>query len=580
MGVHALGDDVRRELERLRRELGRDLDEVRGLVPFAPITDEIAELERDVEAQLGRVRAAAVITLVGATGAGKSTLLNALVGRAIAREGESRPTTRAPVVYRPIDADVTRLLAGLPGETPLVIDYEPDLGGPWREQILIDAPDINSIAAEHREVVRVLASRSDVLLVVAHRQSVSELASVTFVDAFAGRRGMIFVLNRADELTEDARAELVAKIRELAAERWLAPDASVIATSARLARTQTNVPGWGELCTRLYELVNEGILGRVRRHNAIGTAARLADRIDEHAGLALAELAELERSGPEGLARWRTAVEELVAERLALRRAQVRELLWNEAARRWDGPGGWALRVGGLSSLGLGAGALLVRRNPLLAAGAAAGAFAADRARDFLRERSLSDAGTLLPSASELESVYRESLASARLCAARLSGSPESMGVPDSARLSTLALSATTAAWDELVERDLARAAERGSPALLRWLIDLPVYAFGGWIVYRAAIGILSTHALGLDLLIDAMIVLVAWLFLGRTLVRGLLALRCAGLLGAVRARFADALDRATNEELTTLGAEIEKKRSALERLRLLEDHWRNRIEG
>jgi energy-coupling factor transporter ATP-binding protein EcfA2 len=580
MGVHALGDDVRRELERLRRELGRDLEEVRGLLPFAEIADEIAELERDIEAQLGRVRAAAVITLVGATGAGKSTLLNALVGRAIAREGESRPTTSAPVVYRPVDADVRRLLAGLPGEAPLVIDYEPDLGGPWREQILIDAPDINSIAAEHREVVRVLASRSDVLLVVAHRQSVSELASVSFVDAFAGRRGMLFVLNRADELTEDAREELLAKIRELAAERWHAPGASVIATSARLSRTQANVPGWDELCDRLYELVNEGILGRVRRHNAIGTAARLAERIEQRAGAALEALDELERAGPDGLARWRSAVETLVTERLALRRTQVRELLWSEAARRWDGPGGWALRAGGLASLGLGAGALLVRRNPLLAAGAAAGAFAADRARDFVRERALSDAGTLLPGATELESLYRESFAPARLAAARLAGSPESMGVPESARLSALALTATAAAWDELVERDLARAAERGSPFLLRWTIDLPVYAFAGWIVYRAAIGIVSTHVLGFDLLIDALILLLAWLFLGRTLVRALLALRCQGLLGAVRSRFADALESGTGEELTVLNDSVARKREALSRLRELEKHWRARIEG
>ena len=326
--------------------------------------------------------------------------------------------------------------------------------------------------------------------------------------------------------------------------------------------------------------MNEGILGRVRRHNAIGTAARLAERIENARHLLAKRSASFERAGPEGLARWRSAVEALVTERLALRRTQVRELLWNEAARRWDGPGGWALRAGGLSSLGLGAGALLVRRNPLLAAGAAAGAFAADRARDFVRERSLSDAGTLLPGAAELESIYRESLAPARLGAARLAGSPESMGVPESAHLSTLALTATTAAWEELVERDLGRAAERGSPLLLRWTIDLPVYAFAGWIVYRAAIGIVSTHVLGLDLLIDAMILLLAWLFLARTLVRALLALRCNGLLGAVRARFADSLEDATKDELATLLAEVARKRTALDRLTSLEEHWRSRIEA
>ena len=70
---------------------------------------ELDRLLADLDRQIARVQRAAVITLVGATGAGKSTLLNALAGRRIAQEGVDRPTTRRPVIYAPLDADVGEL---------------------------------------------------------------------------------------------------------------------------------------------------------------------------------------------------------------------------------------------------------------------------------------------------------------------------------------------------------------------------------------------------------------------------------------------------------------------------------------
>ena len=101
---------VRTALAGLRTELTRDLEQARGLAAVDATAPEIAELEADLDRPLDRVQDAAVITLVGATGAGKSTLLNALVGRDVAQEGEQRPTTAAPVVYRPGDADLRDLI--------------------------------------------------------------------------------------------------------------------------------------------------------------------------------------------------------------------------------------------------------------------------------------------------------------------------------------------------------------------------------------------------------------------------------------------------------------------------------------
>lgn len=574
------GSRGRRALRDLRSELDHDLAGATDLAAVDARRLDVEELVADLDRQLARVRSAAVITLVGATGAGKSTLLNALVGRAVAVEGETRPTTRAPVVYRPLDAGVRELLDGLPGEAPVVVDYDPGPGGPWQEQILIDAPDINSVADLHREVVRMLAGRSDVLVVVLHRQSASEQASVEFVDVFAGRRGMIFVLNRADELTDHAREELVAQVRRLARERWQAPEAPVIALSARAAQTRPNTPGWAELTSELQGLVNSGILGRVRRHNCIGTVARLARVFGAARDEGAATFDELAEALPAGLSAWTSHVTAEVRERLDLRRAGIKELLWAEAARHWDGPGGWALRAGGLGALGLGAGAVLARRNPLLAAGAAAGALAADRVKGALRERRLSDASALSPAHGESEAWYREDLGRARLLAARLCGAPTALGVPGLEELQVDAHEAIEDVWSRFVERDLPAEARAGARWFVRWPVDLPVYAFCGWIVWSAAKGFYHGEFAGLDFLVNALLLLLAWLFVARSLVRAGLSAKSRSMVAALRSRLENALSEAAARRAETAEARWRASREALDRLADAEARWRSRLEG
>lgn len=571
--------DLTRVLERLRRELAGDVEALSRLRPVAARRDELDVLLGDLEQQLDRVRRAAVVTLVGATGAGKSTLLNALVGRPIAVEGESRPTTSAPVIYRPRDADVRELMEGLPGDEPAIVDYDPEGGGPWRGQILVDAPDVNSIATEHREVVRALATRSDVLVVVAHRQSISELASVEFVDLFAGRRRMLFLLNRADELTPTARAELLAELSRLASERWNAPDATCLAVSARRAKEDPEDPGWPALCAALTELVDEGRLGRVRRLNALGTAEAIGAVFAELDGDGLgAELDALEGSLRSGLEEWRGVLDAELAARLELREADLRAMLWDEAARRWEGPGGWALRVGGLSAIGFGAGAALARRNPIVAAGAALGGLAADRAREGARARSVRDVAGLLPGASDLEGAWRASLGEARLAASRLAAEPGVLAVPDGATLSERAADAVDEGWSRLLERELPAAARAGARPLLRWSVDLPVYALGAWVVTRAAVGFFRGEYAGLDFLVNAGLLLLAWLFLGRTLARSLLAGSARSLTGATRVDVTQRLAAVAERSAEPTRAAIEPLREALGRTRELGRRWRARL--
>ncbi|MHC4894344.1 MAG: dynamin family protein, partial [Planctomycetota bacterium] len=205
-------------MSRLRARLEAEVGELAVLRPMADASIELEDLIADLDRQLARATDTGILVLVGSTGAGKSTLLNALAGSPIAMSGETRPTTRTPTVYAPRDADLTNLLAGLDVE-PEVVRFDPDSGRRLGDQVLVDAPDTNSVAKEHRATVRQLAERADVLVVVEHRQSVVEDSTISFLGDFAGRRELVLVLNRSDELTTDARDELSEQLRRIAVER-------------------------------------------------------------------------------------------------------------------------------------------------------------------------------------------------------------------------------------------------------------------------------------------------------------------------------------------------------------------------
>jgi len=575
----SIQEQLASRLSLLCAELDEDIEKVRVLSAFGRHKDRIERLRADLSRQLDRVDQAPVITLVGATGAGKSTLLNALVGKQIALEGTERPTTRRPVIYAPRDADLSELVAGLPGEEPDVVRYDAKAGEIWSEQVLIDAPDVNSIASEHRDVVQTLADKSDILLVVMHRQSVVEDASVSFVDHFAGRRAMLFVLGRADELTEDSRNDLLASMRELAINRFETPDAPIFALSAREAQTDRLSHDWPKLTTALTDYVKEGVLGGVRRHNALGTAAALQDVFAEFADEQRMALSELPPQIESGLGELASKTAEEVALRLSLRRADLASTLWNETAKRWDGPGGWTLRAGGLSGLGVGAGLLVARRNPLLAAGTAAGSYAVSKLKQSAERRRVVDVAEIFPTASEFESWYLDAMGPARRGAALLTGSTTAFGLPDSNTAVELLAPRVADEWNNLIERDLPAAAEKSAVNNLRILFDLPVYALGVYIVYLAAVGYWSGEFIGMDFLVNTALLLLAYLFAVRTLCRRILGGRAKKLLAEVITRSRQSMIAAGSSAHEELCDRTQQVSDSLERLTGLEERWRNEFQ-
>lgn len=571
---------LRRRILDLRDQLQQDLQDVGDLAGIKTRRSEVESLLADLDRQLERVRRPPVITLVGATGAGKSTLLNALTGSQIAKEGEDRPTTRVPVVYAPKPADLGSLTKELPTQ-PKVVRYESgSQSDRWTEQILIDAPDVNSIAAEHLELVKALADRSDVLVAVLHRQSVVEKAAVSFLESFRGRRRILFVLNRADELTGEARAMLLQQIRWLATERLQVSKPQVVAISAKEAQTQTGVYGWRELCEALQGFVGNQNLDSVRTLNAVGTAAHLQQHFHHAKQLTEEQLTDLPGKTAHGLDALSEYVCADLKSRLELKRTDVGSLLWSETGKRWDGPCGWFLRSGGLSGLGLGAGAFLARRNPVIAAGAAGAAVATSKVRQAARKRRVAGgAETLLPSESDFEAWYGETLGEPRLHAAQLAGSPNAFGIPTAEQTQDRMEKVIEDGWTDLVDRNLPAAAERSVLKPVRWALDIPVYAFGAWVVWGAIKGFFVANYLGVDYLLNAAIILLVYLFVVRFFMRRYLLLRTRKLLASVLTDAKGKMAENTTRIREEVQSEMDQTEATLRRLSTLEKNWRTSLE-
>jgi predicted nucleic acid-binding OB-fold protein len=134
----------------------------------------VGQLDDYVLPRLRRLDAPLLAVVGGSTGAGKSTLVNSLVGHEVSAPGVLRPTTRSPVlVCHPDDvrwfAD-KRILPGLSRTSGASTDHRTLHLGESKNLsaglALLDAPDIDSVVRENRELAAQLLAAADLWLFV------------------------------------------------------------------------------------------------------------------------------------------------------------------------------------------------------------------------------------------------------------------------------------------------------------------------------------------------------------------------------------------------------------------------------
>ena len=216
---------------------GRDLLQRRD--PTTALTDRVRALREAAEACEGRVSAevvdeayrvglqvdrrlalsggATVVALAGATGSGKSSTFNALTGSDLATVGVRRPTTSVSMAATWGEDAGEELLDWLQVRRRHVVGASA-AGGPELDGlVLLDLPDHDSTAAEHRTEVDRLVALVDVLVWVVDPQKYADAAlHERYLRPLAGHAAvMLVVLNQVDTLTPDARAACLRDLRRL-----------------------------------------------------------------------------------------------------------------------------------------------------------------------------------------------------------------------------------------------------------------------------------------------------------------------------------------------------------------------------
>lgn len=151
-----------------------------------------------------------VVAVFGPTGSGKSTLVNTLVGREISATGVLRPTTTRAVVWvHQRHAEAVRQILG--AEVTLVEDDHPVLDF----LALVDTPDIDSVATDHRRQTLEILEAADVALAVTTPQRYADAVPWDVLgDLTARALEVTVVVNRASRRAAGAVIDLVGLLRD------------------------------------------------------------------------------------------------------------------------------------------------------------------------------------------------------------------------------------------------------------------------------------------------------------------------------------------------------------------------------
>jgi hypothetical protein len=191
------------------------------------LKEMVDQLEDYVIPRVTTLEAPLLTVVGGSTGAGKSTLVNSLVGHKVTQPGLLRPTTRSPVlVHNPDDAvwfGADRLLPDLERvdhatTDPAALQLVPADAVPPGLAIL-DAPDVDSVVEENRELAAQLLAAADLWLFVTSAARYADQVPWEFLRQAAERSTAVAIV--LDRTPEDAVQTVATHLARMLASRGL-----------------------------------------------------------------------------------------------------------------------------------------------------------------------------------------------------------------------------------------------------------------------------------------------------------------------------------------------------------------------
>ncbi len=168
--------------------------------------------------RLADMDAPLLVLLLGPTGAGKSSLLNTIAGAEVSKAGVLRPTTKDAVMYAS-DSDSNRILGS--GRLAAIAKERLRLAAVPASGdgvAVIDAPDIDSVERDNRELADVLVEISDLCVFVTTATRYADLVPWEVLRRVRERGlPLVVVLNRVPADEQD-RVAVVADAKRLLSE--------------------------------------------------------------------------------------------------------------------------------------------------------------------------------------------------------------------------------------------------------------------------------------------------------------------------------------------------------------------------
>ena len=168
-----------------------------------------------VRPRLSDIDAPLLVLLLGPTGAGKSSLLNTIAGAEVSKAGVLRPTTREAVLFAS-ESDSRRILQS--GRLAVIAKERLRLAAAPASRdgvAVIDAPDVDSVERDNRELADVLVESCDLCVFVTTATRYADLVPWEVLRRVRERGlSLVVVLNRVPAEEQD-RSAVVADARRL-----------------------------------------------------------------------------------------------------------------------------------------------------------------------------------------------------------------------------------------------------------------------------------------------------------------------------------------------------------------------------
>ena len=232
-------------------------------------TDDAAAVRADAAGRLGFPSDAYVVALVGGTGVGKSSLLNALAGAEVSAASVRRPTTSRPVAWLPAARreELGDLLDWLGVGSD---DVRPTAGDALGEVAILDLPDLDSTAVEHRRRVEAVLPRVDAVIWVTDPEKYGDaVLHDEFLAAWVPRlERQLVVMNKSDRLSRSeadaVRRDLQRDLARLAAGGPAANPPAVVLTSAAVPDGTAELRRWLGEHIEAKSVVRGRLIARIR----------------------------------------------------------------------------------------------------------------------------------------------------------------------------------------------------------------------------------------------------------------------------------------------------------------------------